>query len=113
VSLRHQFWPSILDSSFAGGLGGVTDPLGNINDSYQVVYLGASYSFSDRYTLRFGIENLFDEEPPVVGGDPNASPFPIPPSHAISSGLGGFGAGGSSVYEPLGRRGFVSVTLDF
>jgi outer membrane receptor protein involved in Fe transport len=113
VTLRHQLWPSILDNTFAEGLGGLQDPLGSIDTSYQTFYLGASYSFSDKYTVRFGIENLFDEEPPLVGGDPNASPFPIPPSHAISSGLGGFGAGGSSVYEPLGRRGFISMTMDF
>lgn len=115
VTLRHQFWPSILDQTYAQrSVTMITpSPLGNINESYQSVYLGAGYSFRDKFQLRFGIENLLDTEPPLVGGDPNASPFPIPPSHAISTGRGGFGAGGSSTYEPLGRRGFVSVTMDF
>ena len=113
VTLRHQYWPSILDPTYADGLGGAPSPLGSINTDYQTVYLGAGFSFNDKYTVRFGIENLLDTEPPLVGGDPNAVPFPIPPSHAISTGRGGFGAGGSSVYEPLGRRGFVSVTMDF
>jgi outer membrane receptor protein involved in Fe transport len=112
VTLRHQFWPSILDGTYAIE-GGVVDPLGSIDTSYQLVYLGASYSFSDRYTLRFGIENLFDEEPPLSGGDPDNSRFPVPQQHVISLGRGGFGAGGSSTYEPLGRRGFVSMTMDF
>ena len=113
ITLRHQFWPSILDDSYASGLGGIPDPLGNINTSYQNVYLGMSYSFGDNYTLRFGIENLFDEIPPLVGGDPNSTRFPTPPQHLISNGRGGFGAGGSAIYEPLGRRGFISMTMDF
>ena len=111
ITLRHQFWPDILDSTFA--LDGVVDPLGNINTSHSLVYLGASYAFNDKYTLRFGIENLFDKEPPFTGGDPNNSRFPVPPQRNISLGRGGFGAGGSATYEPLGRRGFVSMTMDF
>jgi iron complex outermembrane receptor protein len=114
VTLRHQYWPSILDASYSeGSPADARDPLGNINDSYQLFYLGASYSFRDRYTLRFGIENLFDEEPPLVGGDPGANRFPITPSHATGSGVGGFGEGGSATYDALGRRGFVSLTMDF
>ena len=115
ITLRHQFWPSIKDSTYATVEvdGGDVDPLGNIDTSYQLVYLGASYSFNDRYTLRFGIENLFDKEPPFVGGDPDNSRFPVDPQRVISLGRGGFGAGGSATYEPLGRRGFVSMTMDF
>jgi len=113
VSLRHQFWPSILDDSYGKGLSGIPDPLGNISDSFSLVYLGASYSFNDKYTFRIGIENLFDKEPPLVGGDPNSNRFPTPPQHLISNGRGGFGAGGDAVYEPLGRRGFLSLSMDF
>jgi len=111
VTLRHQFWPDILDGTFATG--GVVDPRGNVNTSYSLFYLGAGFSFSDRYTVRFGIENLFDKEPPFTGGDATNSRFPVPAQHITSVGRGGFGAGGSSVYEPLGRRGFVSMTMDF
>jgi outer membrane receptor protein involved in Fe transport len=114
VTLRHQFWPEILDGSYATSFqGGAVNPLGNVNTSYSLVYLGASYSFADRYTIRFGIENLFDREPPWSGGDPDNSRFPVSPQRIISVGRGGFGAGGSSTYEPLGRRGFVSMTMDF
>jgi outer membrane receptor protein involved in Fe transport len=113
ITLRHQFWPSLLDATYAEGVLGTPNPLGSINDSYQSWYLGASYSFADKYTLRFGIENLLDEEPPLVGGDPDNARFPIPPSHLVVGGLANFGAGGSAVYEPLGRRGFVSMTMDF
>jgi len=112
VTLRHQYWPSIKDASFAEGTGAIPNPLGNI-ESYQLFYLGASYAFGERYTLRVGIENLFDEEPPRTGGDPNATRFATPPTHITSSGRLGFGEGGSSVYEPLGRRGFISLTMNF
>jgi iron complex outermembrane receptor protein len=113
VTLRHQFWPSVLDPTFAKGAVGTPSPLGNIDTNYSLFYLGGSYSFRERYTLRFGIENLLDEDPPLSGGNPENTPFPIPPTHVISTGRGGFGAGGSSVYEPLGRRGFISMTMDF
>jgi outer membrane receptor protein involved in Fe transport len=113
VTLRHQFWPSLLDPTFAEGAAGTPNPLGNVDDDYQLFYLGASYSFRDKYTLSFGIENLFDEEPPLVGGNPNNARFPIPPSPIVSVGTANFGAGGSAVYEPLGRRGFISMTMDF
>jgi len=115
ITLRHQFWPKILDGTYAtvAVQGGVVDPLNNVDTSYQLFYLGASYSFSDKYTLRFGIENLLDEEPPFSGGDPDNTRFPIPQQRVISLGRGGFGAGGSSTYEPLGRRGFISMTMDF
>jgi iron complex outermembrane recepter protein len=112
VTLRHQFWPSILDASFADGVGATPNPLGNV-EAYQLFYLGGSYSFGDKYTLRFGIENLFDKDPPFTGGNPNSARFPTPPQRVISRGLLDFGQGGSAVYDPLGRRGFISMTMDF
>ena len=113
ITLRDQYWPSVLDPTYAKGLIGTPNPLGSINTSYTLLYLGGSYAFHDKYTLRFGIDNLLDRDPPLAGGDPNSVPFPIPQTHVISTGRGGFGAGGSSVYEPLGRRYFVSMTMDF
>jgi len=113
MTLRHQFYPSLLDATYADGAAGPPNPLGNIDENYQLFYVGASYSFLDKYTLSFGIENLLDTEPPLVGGDPNNARFPIPPTHIVSNGTANFGAGGSAVYEPLGRRGFISLSMDF
>jgi iron complex outermembrane receptor protein len=115
ISLRHQYWPSILDGSYAKGLppSTVPDPYGGVDDSYQLFHLSAGYSFNDKYRLSFGIENLLDEKPPLTGGNPTALPFPIDPQRSTSSGTGGLGQGGNSVYEPLGRRGFVSLTMSF
>ncbi len=115
ATLRHQFWPSLLDASYAEGLPSTSppNPLGNINDSYSLFYLGGSYRFSDKYNLTFGIENLLDEDPPLVGGNPNNARFPIPPSPIVSVGTANFGAGGSAVYEPLGRRFFLGMSMNF
>lgn len=113
VTLRHQYWPSILDDTYAEGLAGALNPYGGVDDSYQLFYLGAGVTIADRYRLAFGIENLLDEEPPLTGGNPNQLPFPIAASHATSSGTSGLSAGGSPVYEPLGRRAFFSLTMDF
>ena len=56
-----------------------------------------------------GIENLFDEEPPLVGANPTSLPYATPAQH-IGGGLGG--ASGAT-YDPLGRRFFVSMTMEF
>jgi outer membrane receptor protein involved in Fe transport len=113
ATLRHQFWPSLLDASYAEGVTGPPNPLGNINDDYQLFYLGGSFRFNDTYNLTFGIENLLDEDPPLVGGNPNNARFPVPPSPIVSVGTANFGAGGSAVYEPLGRRFFVGMSMNF
>ena len=101
--------------SYAQGLppSTVPDPYGGVDDSYHLVHLSGSYSFADRYMSTFGIENLLDKEPPLMGGNPTTRPFPIAPSHATSIGTGGLGQGGNSVYEPLGRRAFVGLTMNF
>ena len=62
--------------------------------------LAASYTFKESVTGRIGINNLTDEDPPLVGQSNcpsvycNGNTFP-------------------QVYDTLGRYGFVSVTVDF
>ena len=80
-----------------------------MQESYDLFALSGSYQFGDKYTLRVGIENLFDTEPPITGANPTAVPFANPGTHA---GIG-LGTGVGSTYDPLGRRGFVSLTMDF
>jgi iron complex outermembrane recepter protein len=115
IQLRHQFWPDVLppacgepfatptscSSALATGQG--------IRDNYQLFALSGSYIFQDRYTVRVGIENLLDEKPPRTGANPLQLPFGIPATHAG----GGLGGAAGATYDPLGRRGFVSVTMDF
>jgi iron complex outermembrane receptor protein len=117
MQLRHQYWPSIesgscvtspTSSACRYGLPVGFGPPG-VDTDYQLFALSANYSFNDRYTLRVGIENLFDEEPPLAGGDPTALPFATPDTH-IGGGLGG---GSGATYDPLGRSFFISMTMDF
>jgi len=99
ISLRSQYWPSIEAAAAATTPG--TTAIG-VTTSYALFALSGSYRFRDRYTLRAGIENLFDRDPPRSGGNPDATPFPT---------VGNRGSGGT--YDPLGRRAFVNVTMDF
>lgn len=99
MSLRWQHWPSINAAAYA------TNPdtvLVGVEDSYDLFALSASYNIGAKYVLRMGIENLFDKDPPLSGGNPTATPFPLAPTHA-----------GGATYDPLGRRFFVSATIDF
>ena len=118
VSLRHQYWPSILPGACADSptntaaacdFAKTTGATGYVKDSYQLFSLSGSYRFGDKYTLRVGIENLLDELPPVVGTNPLATPYANPGSR---SGLG-LGTGAGATYDPLGRREYVSFTMDF
>lgn len=109
ISLRHQFWPEILDDSCLVAPDSPSCLHDGVRETYQLFALNGSYSFQDRYTLRFGIENLLDKEPPLSGARPNAEPFPIPDTHVGGS----LGAGMGATYDPLGRRGYVSFTMDF
>ena len=80
-----------------------------MKDSYQLFSLAGSYRFGDKYTLRMGIDNLLDELPPVTGANPLQQPFANPGTH-----LAGFApATLLGTYDPLGRRGFVSFTMEF
>ena len=92
-------------------------------DSYNIFDLSATWNVSDTITLRGGITNLFDEEPPYVGasrgypadvdlqsvcGD-NAPGCANPFSHSLPS-VGNFNAG---YYDTLGRRYFVGIKARF
>lgn len=69
-------------------------------ESYNWFDLSAQYRFRDRYTLRAGVNNIFDRDPPIVG----SAQLPV-----------GFGNGNTfpQVYDALGRYMFVGLTADF
>ena len=62
--------------------------------------LFSSIRFEKKYTLRMGVNNVLDNEPPIVG------------SGGISS-VSGSGNTYPQVYDAMGRFIFSSVTLDF
>jgi iron complex outermembrane receptor protein len=99
VSLRWQHWPSIESGNAATN---PDTPFPGVPSSYDLFDLTGSYRLGDKYRLRMGIQNLFDKEPPLGGGDPTNDAFPRDPTHA-----------GGAVYDPFGRRAFVGLTMDF
>ncbi|MDQ2859871.1 MAG: TonB-dependent receptor [Pseudomonadota bacterium] len=69
-------------------------------EAYNYFDLAAQYRFRDRYTLRAGVNNIFDRDPPVIGSGE------LP-------GVVGNGNTFSQIYDPLGRFLFVGLTADF
>ena len=68
--------------------------------SLSYLDLAGAYTFNQSITLRVGINNITDKDPPLIGQDSclavfcNGNTFP-------------------QLYDTLGRYGFVSVTADF
>jgi outer membrane receptor protein involved in Fe transport len=102
VSLRHQYWPELANSGCRTNLQS-NGCLYSSLPSYNLFAMNAGYTFADRYRVNVGIENLLDEEPPCTGQNPNGFPFATTCTH---------GSGGST-YDPLGRRFYMSMTMDF
>jgi outer membrane receptor protein involved in Fe transport len=70
---------------------------------YSYFDLSMQYKIKDRYTLRAGVNNVFNRTPPIL--DSNSFGISAPP----------FGNGNTypQVYDPLGRVLFVGLTADF
>jgi outer membrane receptor protein involved in Fe transport len=62
--------------------------------------LALTARLADRYNFRIGANNIFDKEPPIVGGEVSNAPF-------------GNGNTFPQVYDALGRYLFAGVTVDF
>jgi outer membrane receptor protein involved in Fe transport len=94
VSWRH------LDSARTAGAAQSPNTTAIGPGSYDVMNFNAGISIGDRYSVRLGIDNLFDEEPELTnynpaGGDTN--------SNETSPGL----------YDVLGRRYYVGINMSF
>ena len=79
-------------------LTGNVPPFDKTLDSQNYIDLGATWSFAERYMINAGINNVFDEEPP------------------LSSNVGtGYGNGNTypQVYDALGQYIFVGLTAKF
>ena len=62
--------------------------------------LQASFKVKDNYTIRMGVNNVLDEEPPLVGG----SACPTGPCNGNTY---------SQVYDAVGRYMFIGLKADF
>ena len=94
VGLQWRFLPDIKDESAARNRLTTVFPV----DSYQSVNLFAGVNVNDRVDLRMGIDNLFDEEPLVVGAtatDGNAE------------------VTRPDYFDILGRRMYIGVKMTF
>ena len=85
-------WRHIGDSVDDGGLGVVAaDEL----DSFDYFDVSGSYQVNDNLTLTGGIDNLFDERPPILGDNQEqANTFP-------------------ALYDVFGRTYFLRATARF
>jgi iron complex outermembrane receptor protein len=108
ASLRHQYWPELTHDSCR--INAASDAC--LYSSYpdqQLFSATFGYTFADRYNLNFGIENLFDKDPPCVGAEPNRAPYAYTCEHAPQVAGDLYNA----TFDQLGRRFFVSMTMDF
>lgn len=97
ATLRWQHYPSIESGAYA------TNPnttVVGVRSTYDVFALSLGYRINDQFTVRGGIDNLFNRKPPLSGGDPNASGFPRAQTRQ-----------GGAFYDPLGRRGFINLNV--
>jgi len=69
------------------------------NDAYNEFDLYASYAPADLVTVRAGVENLANTQPPIVGRIPGVN--------------NSYGTTDPTYYDVLGRRFFIGVTAKF
>ena len=110
VTLRHQFWPE-LDDQDCRISRTASDCIHDSYPSYQLLALTGGYTFADRYRVNVGIENLADKEPPCLGANPDD--FWLGPLNQNLGGTQCTRSGNGAVFDPLGRRYFISMTMDF
>lgn len=64
---------------------------------YNLFNLSGGYAFSDTFSMRLGVDNLFDREPEIVGAQPGVTD--------------GAGSTNASIYDVLGRRYYMSFKV--
>ncbi|ASG20698.1 TonB-dependent receptor-like protein [Nitrospirillum viridazoti] len=72
--------------------------------AYNYFDLAGTINLMDHYTLRFGVNNLFDKDPPIQSANDD-----------YVSVLGTYGNGNTypGIYDTLGRTFFLGITADF
>ncbi len=117
LALRWRHLPTAIDaaqaiinSNIALGRADprTTSPTLGAESSYDVFDLSGSYTMGERTTLRYGVDNLFDELPVCTGGR-SATSFPSPDPHPSPCG----GETEAGFYDVLGRSVYVGVNVTF
>jgi iron complex outermembrane receptor protein len=96
ANLRWRHLPSILPEGTIRTQAQYTE-----TPSYNVFDLSGRYTFADRWDMRFGIDNLLDEEPQVVN------------LRTVAEGYTQTGVTNPAFYDVLGRRYYVGMTVQF
>lgn len=102
LSLQWRHLPSIRSINYA------SDPDTSIAGApaYDLFNLNGSYALNDTVAVRFGIDNLFDKEPPIF--ERNTAP----PAGVLAGGTFAT-ANGSYLYDLQGRRFYAGVKMTF
>ena len=105
VMLNWRHLPSVHDQGYY--LGQAVNPGNNVLDtpSHDEFGLYATYNFMHRYTLRAGVDNLFNAEPEITGANTGIPGFTLPTS--------GQGTTNEGLYDALGRRFYVGLKARF
>jgi len=98
TSLRWRHYPDIKHSTYRSDVNTTTEGAAK----YDIFDFNGRWAFSEKYNVRFGIDNLLDEEPPIYGRQVTTFPF-----------NSGVGQTINSVYDVLGRRAYVGFTAEF
>jgi outer membrane receptor protein involved in Fe transport len=94
ATLRHRHYPSLDHASIVQNPATTTRGA----DSYNIFDFNGQYSINDTYEIRFGIDNLLDEDPVIYGASPTTT--------AQGSTLSGY-------YDTLGRRMYLGFKAQF
>ncbi|HZF17521.1 MAG TPA: TonB-dependent receptor [Steroidobacteraceae bacterium] len=104
VSLQWQHLPSIRSITYPTNHD--TAILGT--GSYDLFALSGTFAFEKNLVVRFGVENLFDEEPPLL--EVNSAP---PPFLNAGGSFGGTDPTNPALYDFIGRRFYLGATMKF
>jgi outer membrane receptor protein involved in Fe transport len=72
-------------------------------EAYSLFNANVSWAFNERMRLRGGIDNLIDEDPPIVGANPLN----------INNPTNAMGSTSAGSYDTLGRRYYVGLAVTF
>jgi iron complex outermembrane receptor protein len=98
---------STSDPSLAGDFGPSDQHIG----SFNYFDLALQWNATKNFTIRGGINNIFDKDPPLVsstGAQVGGGPYP-----SVSNPIFGNGNTFPQVYDTLGRNLFINVTAKF
>jgi outer membrane receptor protein involved in Fe transport len=95
LGVRWIHLPEVENAQFA------QDPMTTVlpTKSYNRFDLFGNWSIGDNMELRFGVDNLFDADPEIVGADPGVN--------------NSLGATNQGFYDILGRRYYAGMSFNF